>query len=124
MPRTFTMSDAHMQAFSGQQQDRFTNEMLDYLKKYYPEKIAKMGEAAARQQIAAGITKAKSYHILLEEDVARYIQFMFAMAPDFDDSKQTPWAQPILSDRHLPAKAKLDQIAALWEGHAESRVRT
>lgn len=124
MPRTFTMSDAHMQSFSGQQQDRFTNEMLDYLKKYYPAKMTTLGEAAARQQITTGITKAKSYHILLEEDVARYIQFMFAMAPDFDDSKQTPWARPILSDHRLLATAKLDQIAALWVSHAESGVRT
>lgn len=124
MPRTFTMSDAHMQAFSAQQQERFTDEMIAYLKKFYPGKLGTLGEPAAREQIARGIAKAKSYYILLEEDVARYIQFMFAIAPDFDDSKQTPWARPILADQRLPARAKLDQIGVLWESHASAGTRT
>ncbi len=111
MPRTFTMSDAHMQAFSAQQRARFVQEMMDYLQGVYPVETKALGTDKLRALVETGIDKSKSYDIVLERDVARYIEFMIAIAPDFDDSNKTLWAKPILTDRRATAPSKLDRIA-------------
>ena len=111
MPRTFQISDTHMAAFSAQQRERFVREMMVYLKEVYPDETKKLGDAKLRELVETGIDKSKGYNIVLERDVARYIEFMIAIAPNFDDSKETPWAKPILSERRSTAPSKLDRIA-------------
>lgn len=110
MPRTFQISEAHLAAFSAQQRERFVREMIVYLKEVYPDETKKLGDGKLREIIATGIDKSKSYDILLERDVARYIEFMIAIAPDFDVSPKTPWAKEILLWRNRPANIRLDQI--------------
>ena len=110
MPRRFTISDAHMKAFSEQQRLRFEDDMVAHLKGAYPDKAAKMGEAWLRELVQEGIKNAKGYNIILERDVARYIKFMVEISPDFDESEETPWAKEILTRRMMTAQAKLDRI--------------
>ncbi len=109
-----------MAAFSEQQRQRFEDEMVVYLNENYPVEAKKYSEKGLRDMIRDGIDKAKGYDIVLECDVARYIQFMVAIHPDFDDSPQTPWAKPILTHRRLPANEKLEQIAATWTAGTEA----
>src|SRR3990172_8473476 len=109
MPRSFTMKAAHMEAFSAQQRKRFEDEMVVYLQKGYPAEFQKMGEPWMRELIREGIEKAIGYDIVLERDVARYIELMMALSPDFDESQKTPWARDILTLR-LTAVAKLDRM--------------
>lgn len=110
MPRRFIISSAHLEAFSEQQRRRFEDEMIAHLRGAYPDETADMSEAALCELVQEGIQKAKSYHVILERDVARYIKFMVEMSPDFDESEKTPWAKQILTRRMMTAQAKLDQI--------------
>ena len=110
MPRTFRMSEAHMAAFSEQQRQRFEDEMVVYLTREYPADAARKGEPWLRELIREGIEVAKGYNITLECDVARYIELMIAVAPDFDDSPATPWAEGILTEPWLTGAEKLDRI--------------
>ena len=53
---------------------------------------------------------AKGYNIVLEQDVARYVELMLALSPDFDESEKTPWANEILTDEWMTGQEKLDRI--------------
>ena len=121
MPRLFKMTDAHMEAFSKQQRQRFEDEMVAYFREHYPADAVRMGDDGLRELINEGIAKADIYGICVEADVARYIQFMVALRRDFDDCAQMPWAHEILTDKRMAAPEKLERIAqrAASEGHVE-----
>jgi len=99
-----------MTAFSEQQRGRFEVEMVVYLNESYAVEAKKYSEKGLRDMIRDGIEKAKGYNITLECDVARYIELMLALSPDFDESKKTPWAKEILTQRRATARNKLDRI--------------
>ena len=99
-----------MEAFSAQQRERFEEEMTVYVARKYPEESATMADGALRALIHDGVDKARAYDIILEGDVARYIEFMVILGPDFDESENTAWAPAILKNRSATAKSKLDEI--------------
>lgn len=110
MPRRFVVSDAHMEAFSKQQRKRFEDEMVLHLTREFPEEANRVGEDWLREMIREGVQSAEGYNILLERDVARYLELMLAISPDFDDSDKTPWAKDILTDERMTGQEKLDRI--------------
>ncbi|HEY3242218.1 MAG TPA: hypothetical protein VGM03_02615 [Phycisphaerae bacterium] len=107
MPKTFTISPAHLEAFSQQQQQRFEDEMVAYLTREHPAEAKKLGEPGMRDLIRQGIEKAKGYNIVLESDVARYIELMLTVSPDFDQADGAP---EILRRRRLSGMQKLDAL--------------
>lgn len=109
MNRTFEMTSRHLSAFARQQALRFEDEMVAHLRREYPAESSRMGESRLRELIRTGIERARTYHIVLEADVAGYIELMLAVSPDFDHGAATPWAGAILSQR-IPGAAKLEQI--------------
>lgn len=84
--------------------------MAVFLARDYPEETTTMGDGALRELIRDGVKKARAHDIILERDVARYIEFMLSLGPDFDESGKTPWARAILKKRSATAKSKLDEI--------------
>src|SRR5262249_32065729 len=114
MPRTFQMTEQHMAAFATQQRGRFEDEMVDYFHREYADESRRLGDEQLRELIREGVEKGNSYYIVREVDVARFIQFMVAIAPDFDVSDKTPWARAILTDFQTPAPQKLERIAQFW----------
>jgi hypothetical protein len=112
MPNTFIITGDHLEAFSRQQTQRFEDEMVAHLRKVYPAQSARLSEPELRALVAHGIITARGYNILLEPDVARYIEFMLTISPNFDRGDEAPWAAKILTQRRVPANAKLDAIAA------------
>jgi hypothetical protein len=119
MPDTFIITSAHLEAFSRQQTQRFEDEMVLHLRREYPAACVKWSEPDLRALIQHGILTARGYNILLEPDVARYVEFMLTIAPDFDRSNHTPWAREILTRRRQAGSAKLDAIAARWAEETE-----
>lgn len=113
MPRRFRITDDHLRAFSAQQRERFEDEMAVYLAREYPQETADLGNDGLYELIQGGIDKARTYNIVLERDVARYIEFMVILGPDFDTSDETSWAQAILKKRWATGQSKLDSIAEL-----------
>src|SRR5262245_7245113 len=99
MPRTFTITEAHMEAFAKQQGQRFEDEMLAQLRKQFPRESNQFSEMELRQFIQSGIRRAESFNIVLEPDVAHYLELTMVFAPDFEDQAKTAWAQAILLDQ-------------------------
>ena len=99
-----------MDTLGGQMQKRYEDRLVVYLNQVFPERCAKMGEPALREEIRYGIGSAAKYDITTERDVAKYIETMFRLGRDFDTNPDHPWAQPILTDRSSSAENRLRRI--------------
>jgi len=110
MSRRFAITDAHGKAFSEQQRERFEDEMVAYLRKEYAPIVVRRDDKWLRELIRLGVENASGYGIVLERDVARYIDLMLALSPDFDVSNNYPWAKESLTAGHAKPEKKLDDI--------------
>jgi hypothetical protein len=48
--------------------------------------------------------------LVLERDVAGYVELMVAISPGFDDNRRTPWAKEILTAPRLTPQEKLERM--------------
>ena len=87
-----------METFSNASQVSFEDRMEAHLGRCSPEECRKLGAEGVRGVIRHGIHRARVHGIILERDVCKYIDVMFAFGPDFDSDPKLPWASAILSD--------------------------
>ncbi len=125
MPRTFTITETHMQAFSKQQAQRFESDMVAHVRKNFPNESRGLSDAELREIIQERIKKAESFNIVLEPDVAHYIELTIVLGPDFETEPATDWTQPILLDRQLSGRDKIERIhEQIMFGGGDSAVET
>ncbi len=117
----FTIRQAHMDAFSEASRGAFEERMVGHLRSRFPEQCQEAGEERVRQRINDGIKRAARYDIRTERDVATFIRYTFGIRPDFDTSRKTPWARPILEDRECPATERLRRIKVAAREHRSSQ---
>jgi hypothetical protein len=98
----------------------FENNTLVHLRKHWPERCDTLKESGVRSSIQEGITRAKQYGIESEYDILRYINHMYALGFDFDDNEAYPWAKEILTDEHLNAAERMEQLSAKTQVELQS----
>lgn len=106
----FVMRQHHMEAFEEGYRETFEDRMVLHLEARFPSQFDELGEEKVRRRIQEGVDRAARYEIRAQVDVTRFIRFMFAIRPDFDTSRKTGWARPILEDTSVPAAERLDRI--------------
>lgn len=116
----FTMRQQQTDVFAADYRQTFEDRMVQHLRIRFPTKCEELGEEMVRDRIRDGIKRAARYEIKAERDVVRFIRFMFGIRPDFDSSRKTPWAGPILKDTKVPAGERLSRIKTVAR---ERRVR-
>ena len=99
-----------MEAFKNDNLRKFADRMALHLKKFWPEECKSLGEKGVRDSIMTGIKNAEKYGIVIEYDVASYIDMMYALCFDFDTNPRTNWAGRILNNPNLPAHAKIEKL--------------
>jgi len=77
---------------------KFENFMVSHLRRFYTETCLDLGEEGIREEVRYGIEHAKTYNIVDERNVCKYIDVMFAFGRDFDNDPDLPWAGEILRD--------------------------
>lgn len=107
-----TIRDQQMRAFRSAGLRRFEDKMVRHLMQFWPERCAAIGESAVRASVRQGVESAQRHGIVVEFDVARYLDLMYALSFDFDTSPATPWAAAILADPARTPGAKVDRLCA------------
>jgi len=90
--------------------NKFVNRMIHHLKHFFPNSLDVKSDRKLRDLIHEGIYKANSYNMTRECDVARFIDLMVAIHPNFDFNPQTVWTHEILKDLSLTADNRLNKI--------------
>lgn len=86
----------------------FVRKLLRHLRKLFPETLNARADAELREWIQDGVERAEAYGMSMEYDVARFVEYMVYLGPDFD--KSVPWAAQILASAHTPGTLKMDLI--------------
>ena len=87
-----------MAAFSQAAVRGFEDRMVAHVREFFPGRCESLGEEKTRETIRYGIARAEAYNIVVERDVCKYIDVMFAYGRDFDTNPKLPWAGAILND--------------------------
>lgn len=110
--------------FRQQMAKSFEDRMVAHLRAAFPQETQHLDEAALRADIRNGVTRAAQYNIETERDVARFIDLMFLVRRDFDQSPETPWARPILTDKASSAENRVRRLQEKARRYREALPRT
>lgn len=83
-------------ALSNDAEKRYVNRLIDYLKKHFPE-AAQTPPAQMRMAVKEQIAKARSYRLITERQIAKYVITAWVMGPNFD--KDYPAAKQTLTSK-------------------------
>ena len=88
----------------------FENRMVDRLRANFPDHGLTSDEPSLRSMIRQGIERAATYDVVYENDVARYLDYMLILSPDFDTNPETSWAGRILRRQGLTGAQRMRRI--------------
>ncbi len=98
----FNIRKEQLDALAQSSLKSFEDRMVVHLNKFFQPQCKVLGDAKLRETIHYGIARAKSYAIISERDVCKYIDLMFAFGRDFDKDPNYSLAQQILMDKAIP----------------------
>jgi hypothetical protein len=94
----WTIRQEQTDAFRQYHLQKFEDEMVEHLKKFYPQQWKAMGEPDGRRVIRLGIEQAERYGLTNRGPVRFYIELMLMFGSYFDTDLQHPWATAVLKD--------------------------
>lgn len=111
-PEMLIIRKEQMLAFSNYMKKSFEDRVAVHLRENFPKETEKLSNEELRGIINKGIESAGKYNIVRECDVAKYIELMFLITPDFDTNKDTPWARRILVNSGISGEEKIRRLLA------------
>ena len=90
-----------MNAFDSYMRESFIQRMAGHLRRSFPRQCEGLSEESLRARIERGMERAKSYGILKERDVARYLDVGMVFGENFDT--QCDWAAAYLKGSGNPS---------------------
>ena len=99
-----TIRKEQMRALESSMLQRFEVRMAGHLKRFFRDHCHALEEAQIRSAIQHGMERAKTYGIVTERNICKYLNRMFIFGRDFDSEPQMPWAAEILTSGSVPLK--------------------
>jgi hypothetical protein len=107
-----TIRPEQMNVMSEQLLQKFQVKMIAHLKELFPKRTAALGDENLVALVQEGMSKSKTYAIVAERDVAKFIDLMLIVRRDLDVAKETSWAKGILNDKSLNGSEKIGRLYA------------
>jgi hypothetical protein len=89
------------QAIAAGNRKDFEDRMVAHIRKFFPKHYEELKEENTRLLVDHEIDRAKSWGIVAERDVCKYIDLSLVFGPDFDTDGKQPWAAEILTDKRI-----------------------
>ncbi|MDP3000156.1 MAG: hypothetical protein Q8N47_21915 [Bryobacterales bacterium] len=105
-----TLRDAHLDAFQQVSLKQFEDRMVDHLRNDFADRTKDRLEPDLRSLVRDSVAKAKTYGVVAEDDVQRFIDCRMIYGPEFDTAKETHWAGQILRTPSLNGTEKMDYV--------------
>jgi hypothetical protein len=108
----FRIRNEQVEAFSRRLEDRFVDRTAAHLRVAFPKEVEKQGldDEGLKALGRRGLADANRHGVVNEADVARYIECMLLLGPDFDADPRYRWAGQALARADLDGEAKMDVI--------------
>lgn len=109
----FNLRKEQLKIFETVAAKEFEERAIAGLRERAPDQCAKLSEADLANLVRYGAERAKSYGIVAEPDVCKYLGIMLQLGSDFDRNPQYPWAARTLNDASLgDPSARISRLAA------------
>lgn len=109
----FNLRKEQLKIFETVAAKEFEERAIAGLRERAPDQCAKLGDAELANLVRYGAERAKSYGIVAEPDVCKYLGVMLQLGSDFDRNPQYPWAARTLNDAGLgDPSARVSRLAA------------
>ncbi len=102
-----------LREFEKTSKNEFEEKMFVFLNEEWTAQCGALGEERVRGSIKTGTKRAESYDLTTENQIAKYINLMYALEFDFDTSPASPWAGAILTDETLDPNLKIQNLYRL-----------
>jgi hypothetical protein len=99
--------DAQLRAFEAALEQDFRRRAATHLRQQFPEHCRDLGEDRVAKSVAIAMEKRREYGLETEESVLLYLDTMYLLSFDFDDSSAWPWAKETLRDADLSARTRV-----------------
>ena len=86
-----------------------------HLRESFPGETSDISDEELSDLIQTGIDKAKSYNIIEDESVQRFLDYMVTRGPNFHEDEAHPEIQEILSSTEMDGEEKIDEIDYYYE---------
>ena len=106
--------------FSKLAQDRFEDDMVAHVQRFFPEKCAELGDDGVRGAVRDGVERAAGHELELEHDIQRFLNIMFALDLEFDTNPDHPWVAEVLEDSELTPSDRIEELCARAEARLEA----
>ena len=106
----FKLRKEHLDAFEAHVVHLFTSRVITHVKTVWAAECGELGETAVDAAVRSAIKRAAVLGLSTEQEIVRFVDLAFILAPDFDTMPLSSWTRPILSDRKLTPAAKLDRL--------------
>jgi hypothetical protein len=100
----------HLAAFEAHVVNLFVSRVSAHLKAVWPEECGELGELAISEIVRSAIQRGAALGLSVEHDLVRYVDLYFILANNFETNPLAAWTRPIVADRLLSPKMKLDRI--------------
>ncbi len=105
-----TLNEQQLTAHQENKMDHVRDKMIQFLRSSHPDQIFDIVDEQLQQYVQSGIINAMQYHIKMEQDVCRYLEYSLFYGWDFGRSPSTPWITELLIDPHINSTTKMDKI--------------
>jgi hypothetical protein len=100
----------HLAAFEAHVVNLFVSRVIAHVKAVWPAECSELAEPGVAEIVRAAIQRGSTMGLATEHDLVRYVDLSFLLAKDFESNPLAAWTRPILADRMLPPRGKLDRL--------------
>lgn len=104
------ISQQQMDALGQKSQTHFETRMIEHLRHTFPQQAIRHDDTVLRYFVRASIEMCRTFAIVTEFDVQRFIEYVAIYGRDFPRRADMPWVAKILNDQELTGRLKMDQI--------------
>lgn len=90
---------AQKKALTQKEDRKFESQMLDHLRKFFPDQSLKMDEQALRETVRYGSRRSEHYGCNSVSEKTKYLNLMFVFGRDFDVDPDLKWAAKFFRPR-------------------------
>jgi hypothetical protein len=100
----------HLAAFEAHVVKLFISRVTAHVKAVWPAECEEMGDPTVAEIVRNAIQRGSALGLSTEYDLVRYVDLSFILAKDFETNSLAAWTRPILTDRLLAPRMKLDRL--------------
>jgi len=100
----------HLAAFEAHVVNLFVSRVIAHVKAVWAAECSELAEPGVAEIVRAAIQRGSTMGLSTEHDLVRYVDLSFLLAKDFETNPLAAWTRPILADRMLPPRGKLDRL--------------